>query len=86
MDLDSTSWSKFSISRVFLPDFIEFMNEIFINLIVSLPFSAELLCDFEKDKCNFEVSTDSAEYLWKRYNAKQLVENGIPGKAVTNKV
>ena len=46
------------------------------------PFSAELLCDFENEnQCNFEVSTDDTapKYLWKRYNSKELEENGIPG-------
>ena len=48
----------------------------------ALFFSAELLCDFENEnQCNFEVSTDdmASQYLWKRYNSKELEENGIPG-------
>ena len=53
---------------------------MFISLLLSSTsiFSAELLCDFEKDQCNFEVSTDVEGFEWKRYNSKQLMENDKP--------
>ena len=56
--------------------------QTFLATTFSSFFSAELLCDFENEnQCNFEVSTDdtASQYLWKRYNSKELEENGIPG-------
>ena len=36
--------------------------------------TADLLCDFEENNCNFEVSTTDTQdtYKWKRKNSDQL--------------
>ena len=40
-------------------------------------FSDIIVCHFEDDLCNWEITGTDQQYIWQRLNAKQLDENGF---------
>ena len=44
-------------------------------------FLADILCNFEQNKCNWQITTNdpNGAYTWSRKSSNQLHQNDIPG-------